>query len=67
MTPPLVCFSPGARPRRKLVIKWHPDKHPHDKEAATARFLLIQKAYDSLMTTDEEAAIEALAQSAHRE
>mmetsp|Transcript_34767 Transcript_34767/g.103136 ORF Transcript_34767/g.103136 Transcript_34767/m.103136 type:complete len:107 (-) Transcript_34767:7-327(-) len=39
---------------RKLAMQWHPDKHPDNVEEAKAKFLVIQKAYDSLMSTDEE-------------
>lgn len=46
---------------RKLAIKWHPDKHPTNKEAANAKFQEIQKAYESLMRTDEDAKIESIA------
>lgn len=41
--------------------QWHPDKHPDDQEEAKAKFQVIQKAYDSLMSTDEDERIEALA------
>ena len=40
---------------------WHPDKHPNNQEEAKIKFQAIQKAYDSLMTTDEDAKVEALA------
>ena len=40
---------------------WHPDKHHDNAEEATVRFQAIQRAYDSLMSTDEDARIEALA------
>jgi hypothetical protein len=32
----------------------HPDKHPDNQEEAKAKFQVIQKAYDMLMSTDEE-------------
>ena len=47
---------------RELAKKWHPDKHPNNVEEAKLKFQAIQKAYDSLMTTDEDAKIEALGQ-----
>jgi len=47
---------------RELAKKWHPDKHPTNQEEAKLKFQAIQKAYDSLMTTDEDARIEALGQ-----
>jgi DnaJ-domain-containing protein 1 len=46
---------------RKLAVMWHPDKHLTDKDAAQVKFQEIQKAYDSLMTTDEDAHIEQIA------
>lgn len=45
---------------RKLALKWHPDRHPNKQEEAKAKFQAISKAYDSLMSTDEETRIEAL-------
>jgi len=47
---------------RKLAVLWHPDKHPEgpQREAASKKFMEIQTAYDSLMNSDEEAAVEAL-------
>lgn len=30
------------------------DKHPDNQEEAKAKFQVIQKAYDALMSTDEE-------------
>ena len=48
-----------------LAKKWHPDKHPEDPEAAKIKFQAIQKAFESLMSTDEDARIEALAAAAH--
>lgn len=33
---------------KKLVRKWHPDKHKENKEAAQQRFMVIQNAYDIL-------------------
>ena len=50
---------------RLLAKKWHPDKHPEDPEAAKIKFQAIQKAFESLMSTDEDARIEALAAAAH--
>jgi curved DNA-binding protein CbpA len=40
--------------------QWHPDKHPDNQEEAKARFQVIQKAYDSLMSTDEEETLQVL-------
>lgn len=45
---------------RQLAKKWHPDKHPDDPEGAKTKFQEIQKAYDSLMSTDEDQRIEQL-------
>lgn len=35
---------------KKLVRKWHPDRHKENKEAAQVRFMEIQSAYDILMS-----------------
>ena len=32
----------------KLAKKWHPDKNPNDKEAATKKFKEISEAYQVL-------------------
>jgi DnaJ-domain-containing protein 1 len=45
---------------RNLAKLWHPDKHPENMEEAKLKFQEIQRAYDSLMTTDEEQRIEAI-------
>lgn len=45
---------------RDLAKKWHPDKHPNNLEEAKKKFQAIQTAYDNLMSTDEDARIEAL-------
>lgn len=37
---------------KKLAIKWHPDKNPDNKEAATEKFRDISEAYEIL--SDEE-------------
>ena len=47
---------------RKLAKLWHPDKHPENQEEAKLKFQKIQRAYDSLMLTEEDARIEALGQ-----
>lgn len=33
---------------RKLVLQWHPDKHPTDREAAEERIRIINDAYETL-------------------
>lgn len=45
---------------RQLAKQWHPDKHPDNQEEAKIKFQAIQRAYDSLMSTDEDQRIEAL-------
>lgn len=45
---------------RRLALLWHPDKHPGDPEGASVKFQEIQRAYDALMSTDEEEKIEQL-------
>ncbi|GAX80414.1 hypothetical protein CEUSTIGMA_g7853.t1 [Chlamydomonas eustigma] len=53
-------LTPGAsksevkKAYRRLAMLWHPDKHPDNQEEAKAKFQVIQKAYDMLMSTDEE-------------
>ncbi|KAA6420182.1 MAG: subfamily B member 6 [Trebouxia sp. A1-2] len=50
---------------RMLAKKWHPDKHPENQEEAKTKFQAIQKAFESLMSTDEDARIEALTAAAN--
>ena len=46
---------------RKLAVQWHPDKYNGpDKEYAQTKFLEIQRAYQSLMASDEDQKIEQL-------
>lgn len=45
---------------RKLALKWHPDKHPNNVEEAQEKFQKITKAYEVLMSTDEEVAVKAI-------
>jgi DnaJ domain len=46
---------------KKLALKMHPDRVPEaQREEATKRFQDMRKAYDNLMTTDEEIALKAL-------
>lgn len=46
---------------RRLAMLWHPDKHPDNQEEAKQKFQVIQRAYDSLMATNEEDTVQALA------
>ena len=57
------------RAYRKLAVRWHPDKHPEGdaRVEAEAKFKEIQRAFDALMTTDENQTIEALAAKGQRE
>ncbi|KAH7615996.1 hypothetical protein Ndes2526B_g09309 [Nannochloris sp. 'desiccata'] len=45
---------------RKLALKWHPDKNKDCREEAEKRFQEISRAYESLMTTDEDIKVEQL-------
>ncbi|KAF8896483.1 hypothetical protein BD779DRAFT_589267 [Infundibulicybe gibba] len=42
--------TPGEIKRgyREMALRWHPDRHPENKEAATKRFIEIQSAYKAL-------------------
>ncbi|KDD71550.1 hypothetical protein H632_c4813p0, partial [Helicosporidium sp. ATCC 50920] len=46
---------------RKLALRWHPDKNPTCREEAEKKFQEISRAYDALMTTDEDQTVEQLA------
>lgn len=46
---------------RGLAKVWHPDKHPDNQEEAKAKFQEIARAFEALMTTDEDAQILSLA------
>jgi len=41
---------------RKLVIKWHPDKHPADREEAEVKIRAINEAYEILSNPTKRAA-----------
>jgi hypothetical protein len=45
---------------RKLALRWHPDKNPNNREEAEKRFQDISRAYESLMSTDEDQKVEQL-------
>lgn len=49
---------------RRLAKEWHPDKHagagPAALAAAGLKFQELQRAYEALMSTDEDAAVHAL-------
>ncbi|XP_022701997.1 dnaJ homolog subfamily C member 21-like [Varroa jacobsoni] len=40
---------------RKLALKWHPDKNPHNITEATETFKLIQQAYEVLSNPEDRA------------
>jgi hypothetical protein len=46
---------------RRLALRWHPDKNPGAREEAAARFQEVSRAYEALMSTDEDARVEQLA------
>merc|ERR1719502_1438705 len=41
---------------RKLVLKWHPDKHPADREKAEEKIRSINEAYEILSNPTKRAA-----------
>merc|ERR1739847_146613 len=41
------------RAYRQLALKWHPDKHPDDKERAEAMFISITEAYEHIIADPE--------------
>ena len=41
------------RAYRELALKYHPDKHPNDKETAEQKFITITKAYNTLMDDED--------------
>jgi len=44
---------------RKLVLKWHPDKHPEDRDQAEERIRAINNAYEVLGNDTKRAAYDA--------
>ncbi|KAJ9564857.1 hypothetical protein OSB04_000823 [Centaurea solstitialis] len=40
---------------RKLAMKWHPDKNPHNKRDAESKFKTISEAYDVLSDPQKRA------------
>jgi len=37
---------------RKLALQWHPDKNPHNKTEAEAKFKQISEAYEVLIDSE---------------
>lgn len=51
-----VCCTPEVKKAyRKLAVKWHPDKAPHDADMdkVRARFENLVKAYDTLSNQEK--------------
>merc|ERR1712032_50997 len=51
---------------RKLVLKWHPDKHPADREQAAVKIRAINEAYEILSNSTKRAACNAQRDSIER-
>jgi hypothetical protein len=45
---------------RRLALQWHPDKNIGNREEAEKKFQDISKAYESLMSTDEDKRVEQI-------
>ena len=68
LCPQLLGLMPGASKAdikaayKKLAIKWHPDKHMGKPtfDEANKKFAEITRAFDSLMSTDEEDKVEQI-------
>lgn len=45
---------------RRLALQWHPDKNMDNREEAERKFQDISKAYESLMSTDEDKQVEQI-------
>jgi len=45
---------------RRLALQWHPDKNIGNREEAEKKFQDISKAYESLMSTDEDKTVEQI-------
>lgn len=59
-------FQTGAAAAVPLLLSPYPTEGPQ-RDAASKRFLEIQQAYNSLMTTDEEQTVEALTAAAQKQ
>lgn len=51
---------------RKLVLKWHPDKHPADREQAEVKIRAINEAYEVISNSTKRAAYDAQREAIER-
>eukprot|EP00927_Polykrikos_kofoidii_P032244 TRINITY_DN27530_c0_g1_i1.p1 TRINITY_DN27530_c0_g1~~TRINITY_DN27530_c0_g1_i1.p1 ORF type:complete len:1263 (+),score=214.78 TRINITY_DN27530_c0_g1_i1:33-3791(+) len=51
---------------RKLVLKWHPDKHPEDRDIAETKIRAINNAYETLSNGTKKEAYDAQRQAVQR-
>eukprot|EP00927_Polykrikos_kofoidii_P009466 TRINITY_DN13948_c0_g3_i1.p1 TRINITY_DN13948_c0_g3~~TRINITY_DN13948_c0_g3_i1.p1 ORF type:complete len:1208 (+),score=207.83 TRINITY_DN13948_c0_g3_i1:120-3626(+) len=51
---------------RKLVLRWHPDKHPENREEADDKIRLINTAYETLANPVKRQAYDSMRQALER-
>jgi len=52
---------------RKLVLKWHPDKHPEDRDQADDRIRAINNAYETLSNATKRSTYDAQRKALERQ
>ena len=56
--------SPSQKAYRRMAVKWHPDKFPHDHEVAQKRFIKISQAYTTLSNPEKRILYDQLGEAA---